>query len=430
LNVHIAFQSSARPRLSRPHIVAALALLALLAGCATRPVPLPKDQLLALPWGAIDDRTHDIEADARASREAGGSQRPQDYDTDGDGRPNYALLALSGGGSRGAFGAGLLTGWSKRGTRPSFKVVTGVSTGALMATHVFLGPKYDFELERFYTTTTDKEIFSGPRYLSAVFGVAVMDTGPLKRTLEAKLPDAVIDEVAVEHGKGRRLYIGTTDLDGNRLVVWDMGAIAAGGRPDRYQRYREVLLASASIPVAFPPVYFPVDIAGKRYWQMHVDGGASANIFFTGFMLRVQAAIERDRIAGVKPQVDFYAIINGPLDPIPLPDSISPSVFAIASGTLWTTSWAAQISMLALLHQGAQKWGIGYHIAGIPADYPDPPPVANFEPVSMTKLFRYGEARGMQENPWQSEPPRLFKDAGPDPDPEARSPAIDRPPSP
>jgi predicted patatin/cPLA2 family phospholipase len=397
------------------YVLVLLGVLAGLSGCATRPVPLPKENLLALPWGAIDDRTHDIEGDARASRAAGGSERLEDYDTDRDGRPNYALLALSGGGSRGAFGAGLLTGWSKQGTRPQFKVVTGVSTGALMATHVFLGPNYDAELERFYTTTTDKAIFSGPSYLAALFGVAVMDTAPLKRTLAEQLQDSVIDEVAAEHRKGRRLYVGTTDLDGNRLVVWDMGAIAASGRPDRYGRYREVLLASASIPIAFPPVYFPVDVGGRRYWQMHVDGGASANVFFTGFMLRVQAAIERDRIAGVKPQVDFYAIMNGPLDPAPLADPISPSMFSIASGMLWTTSWSAQLSQLRLMYEGTQNLGIGYHIAGIPADYPDPPPVASFDPPRMTKLFRYGQSLWAAGDPWRSKPPKIFEEAVPDP---------------
>jgi hypothetical protein len=385
----------------------ALLLLIALGGCATRPAPLPRDHLLALPWGAIDERTYDIEADARASRESGGSRRAEDYDTDGDGRPNYALLALSGGGSRGAFGAGLLSGWTKHGSRPDFKVVTGVSTGALMATHVFLGSKYDNELERFYTTTTDKDIFSGPSYFAALFGVSVMNTAPLKRTLTAQLPDSLIDEVATEHRKGRRLYIATTDLDGNRLVVWDMGAIAASSRSDRYQRYRDVLLASASIPVAFPPVYFPVEARGQRYYQMHVDGGASANIFFTAFMLRLQGAIERDRIAGTRPQVDFYAILNGPLEPSPLPDPISPSLFSIASGMMWSTSWSAQLSQLRLMYAGAQKYGIGYHIAGIPPDYPDPPPVANFDPPRMTALFRYGESRWQTGNPWRARPPGL-----------------------
>ncbi len=416
----MAFQSrgfSARRFASH---LALCVLVGLFAGCATRPIALPKDSASALPWGAIDERTHDVEIDAAASREASGSTRSEDYDTDADGRPNYALLALSGGGSRGAFGAGLLTGWSKRGTRPNFKVVTGVSTGALMATPVFLGPKYDSMLERFYTSTTDKDIFSGPSYLAALFGVSVMDTAPLKRTLREKMPDALIDQVAVEHRKGRRLYIGTTDLDGNRLVIWDMGAIAASYRADRYQRYREVLLASASIPVAFPPVYFPVDVGGRRYWQMHVDGGASANIFFSGFMLRVQAAIERERIAGVKPQVDFYAIINGPLEPAPLADSISPGLFSIASGTFWTTSWSAQLSQLGVLYQGARKRGIGYHIAGIPADYPDPPPVASFDPPKMAKLFRYAESLALTGDPWQTKPPMMFREAEPDSDTQPR----------
>ena len=119
--------------------LALLVLVGFFAGCATRPIALPKDSASALPWGAIDERTHDVEIDAAASREASGSMRSEDYDTDADGRPNYALLTLSGGGSRGAFGAGLLTGWLSADAL-NFKVVTGVSTGALMATPVFLGP--------------------------------------------------------------------------------------------------------------------------------------------------------------------------------------------------------------------------------------------------------------------------------------------------
>jgi predicted patatin/cPLA2 family phospholipase len=393
-------------------VVAVLVLLASLAGCATRPLPLPRDNALALPWGAIDERTHDIQTDAASSTER--AHLHENLDTDGDGRPNYALLALSGGGSRGAFGAGLLKGWSKRGTRPTFKVVTGVSTGALMATHVFLGPKYDGELERFYTNTTDKDIFSGPSYLAAVFGVAVMNTAPLRRTVAKSLPDSVIDKVAEEHRKGRRLYVGTTDLDGNRFVVWDMGYIAASGRSDRYERYREVLVASAAIPIAFPPVYFPVDVEGHRYWQMHVDGGASANIFFAAFMLKVQAAVEREqaernRIAGVKAQVDFYAIINGPLEPAPLADSIDPNLFAIASGMFWATSWAAQLSQLNVLYQGAQALGFGYYIAGIPVDYPDAPPTASFDTPRMMKLFHYGEELGEKGDPWRTKPPTLAR---------------------
>jgi len=406
--------------LRRCAIQGGIVVLALLGGCATRPVPLPKDRALALPWGAIDERTHDFEADARAAREYLAGKPAADYDRDGDGRPNYALLALSGGGSRGAFGAGLLTGWSKRGTRPEFRIVTGVSTGALMATHVFLGQKYDYELERFYTRTTDKEVFSGPSYLAGIFGVSVMNTDPLKRTLAARLSDAAIDEVAVEHRKGRRLYIGTTDLDGNRFVVWDMGAIAASDRPDRRERYRDVLLASSSIPIAFPPVYFPVDIGGKRYWQMHVDGGAAANIFFAGFMLRVQAEIERERVAEARPQVDFYAIVNGPLEPSPIADAIQPSLFSIAGGAMWTTSWSAQMGMLGQLYQGARARGVGFHIAGVPADYPDPPPVASFDPPTMAKLFRYAQALAEKGDPWLTKPPMMFVIDAPAPAQETR----------
>jgi predicted acylesterase/phospholipase RssA len=387
----------------------ALALVLLVAGCATRPVPVPPEERgKALPWGAIDPQTHDIEADARASREARQNDPNGDY-RGPDGRQRYAVLALSGGGSRGAYGAGLLAGWSKRGDRPRFKVVTGVSTGALMSTLVFLGPKYDTELERFYTRTTNADVYSGPDWLSGLFGISIMDTAALRRTLRASLTDEMIDAVAAEYRVGRRLYVATTNLDDNRFVVWDMGAIAASARPDRYDRYREVLLASASIPIAFPPVYFPVEVNGTRYWQMHVDGGVAANIVFAKFMLEVQAAIERDVIAGRKPQVDFYAILNGPMEPAPLGDAIDPNLFALASASMWTTSWAAQIMQLAMLYLGAQQRGIGYHITGIPPDYKDAPEVANFDPDRMTKLFRFGEEQGRSGAPWKSRPPLIIQ---------------------
>jgi hypothetical protein len=226
-----------------------------------------------------------------------------------DGRPRLALLALSGGGARGAFGAGLLTGWTRSGTRPRFAAVTGISTGALMGTFAFLGPQYDGELERFYTATTDADIFAD-RGVSGLLRDAVKDSGPLKRLIERTMDERILDAVAGEHHRGRRFLVGTTNLDSARLVVWDMGAIAASGRPDRQQRFRDVLLASASVPMVFPPVYFPVEWEGKTYWQMHVDGGAAVIVFLSGFVID-----ELNRMTGLKAErgdaaVDFYIVLN------------------------------------------------------------------------------------------------------------------------
>ena len=213
-------------------------------------------------------------------------------DTDQDGVPNISVLGLSGGGSNGAFAAGLLSGWTESGDRPEFKVVTGVSTGALIATFAFLGPEYDDALGQLYTTITDDQIFRRRGPLSVLFDDSLRSTSPLRETVARWISPAVLERVAAEHRKGRRLYVATTNLDGNRLVAWDLGEIAASNRADRLQRYHDVLIASSAVPVAFPPVYFPVTVDETQYFQMHVDGGASANIFLCGFYVRRAA---RDR---------------------------------------------------------------------------------------------------------------------------------------
>lgn len=326
-------QASTRASLisSRAPAAALVVVAVLLSACATRPPPLPHESYEALPWGAIDVHAHDAKVDSRYSR---GLSRALNTETGR--RPRYALLSLSGGGAKGAFGAGLLCGWTKHGTRPNFKVVTGVSTGALMATFVFLGSKYDRELERFYTTTTNADIMTRHRF--GAFGDSMADSAPLCKTIARFVDEEVLEVVAAEHRKGRRLYVATTDLDGNRLVVWDLGAIATSQHPERLDRYRDVLLASASIAIVFPPVYFPVEVDGRRYWQMHVDGGAITNVFFSGFMLDVQREIEHENIKQGA-QVDYYIIMNGELEPGPLQEPIKPNLFSIATAFTWSTSW-------------------------------------------------------------------------------------------
>ena len=190
------------------------------------------------------------------------------------------ILVLSGGGSDGAYGAGLLNGWSDRTGRPEFALVTGISTGALIAPFAFLGSEYDEELERFYTNTgtddlVDLQIFSA--LTGKVLGLT--NTTKLQETLSQVITPAFLDRVAEEHAKGRRLLIGTTNLDAQRPVTWDIGAIASSGFPAREQLVRNVLLASASIPGAFPPVLFNVVVNGKRYSEMHVDGGVTRQLF-------------------------------------------------------------------------------------------------------------------------------------------------------
>ena len=196
--------------------------------------------------------------------------------------PEANFLALSGGGGDGAFGAGILCGWTEAGTRPRFKLVTGISTGALIAPFAFLGPEYDAKLKEAYTTISDKDIYTVPSMLKLVLNLGriegVASTEPLAELLERLIDDKMIQAIAAEHNKGRRLLVGTTQLDAQRQVIWNMGAIAASGHPDAPKLFRQVLRASASIPVAFNPVYIKVKAGGQEYDEMHVDGGVRAEV--------------------------------------------------------------------------------------------------------------------------------------------------------
>ncbi|MCA3556495.1 MAG: patatin-like phospholipase family protein, partial [Aestuariivirga sp.] len=185
------------------------------------------------------------------------------------------FLALSGGGSNGAFGAGLLTGWTEAGTRPEFTIVTGISTGSLTAPFAYLGPPYDKLLTEAYTQISGRDVFRRKPVLSALRSSAAADNTPLRQLVARYVTDRMVADIAVQNGRGRKLLIGTTNLDAGRPVVWDIGAIAASGEPDRKQLIQDILVASSSIPGLFPPVKIKVVADGKTFDEMHVDGGTT-----------------------------------------------------------------------------------------------------------------------------------------------------------
>ncbi|MBX9584453.1 MAG: patatin-like phospholipase family protein, partial [Gemmataceae bacterium] len=197
----------------------------------------------------------------------------------------YTFLALSGGGMYGAFGAGLGAGWTETGARPQFDVVTGISVGSLIAVFLFLGPRYDDLLRDEVVGVSRSDLLRLRLIATVPFAGALFNTAPIERRIERAYTPRVLAEVAAAHAAGRRLYVGTTNLDTRRLVVWDMGAIASQGTPEAYALFRRVLLASSSIPGAFPPVRLPVEVNGRRYEELHVDGGVSDEVFFRAFMV-------------------------------------------------------------------------------------------------------------------------------------------------
>ena len=265
-------------------VIIVAALITGLAGCAKTRTPLPPElRGDSTVMGMTGVRTWAFEHSSEFEKDLISSvQQELSYGSKGhnDATGHFNILALSGGGANGAFGAGILYGWSEAGTRPTFKIVTGISTGALIAPYAFLGSDYDSLLKQVYTSTATEDIMKVRPFIVMRGGLdSLADTTPLQKLLEEYITDDVIRGVARAHQTGRRLYIGTTDLDASRLVIWNMGVIAAAERPEAFDLFRSIMLASASIPILFPPVYIPVEAEGAAYEEIHVDCGVATQVF-------------------------------------------------------------------------------------------------------------------------------------------------------
>lgn len=230
---------------------------------------------------------------------------------------DFDILAISGGAAGGAFGAGVLIGLTRVGRRPSFELVTGVSTGALIAPFAFLGPQWDNRLREAYTGGHAQAAL-GISGLSLTLDGGLFQPEALERLVYPFIDDEVVAAVAAEHRLGRRLLVATTDLDRQAPCIWDMGEIACRGGPAATRMFREVLVASASLPGLFPPRRFEVEAGGRRYEELHVDGGVSAPLFVMPEGLlswrKLGRRMQRGRI---------YVIVNTVLDPAPQSTPIS-----------------------------------------------------------------------------------------------------------
>jgi predicted acylesterase/phospholipase RssA len=316
-------------------------------------------------------------------------------------RPVVNFLALSGGGSDGAFGAGVLCGWTASGKRPEFDLVTGVSTGALTAPFAFLGPKYDEALKTVFTTSTTQDIAIAQPVRGLLGGDSLASNAPLARVVAHYVNEGFLQEVATEHRKGRRLLIGTTNLDAERPVIWDMGQIAVSGRPESLELFRKVLLASAAIPAVFPPGFVKVAAEGGVYDEMHVDGGATREVFLvpTQFMAK-----KVDGNLGINPARRAYIIRNGRVDPEYKP--VKPKTLSIAGRAVSSLIKSQGVGDLYELFVFAKKNGIDYNLAYIPGDFVDTSTQA-FDPVYMGKLFNLGYQMAEAGYPWKKTPPRM-----------------------
>ena len=305
----------------------------------------------------------------------------------------HTILALSAGGADGAFGAGVLAGWTASGKRPEFDVVTGVSTGSLLAVLAFLGSEYDGLIRLLYTTQTNEKVFR-KRGLDGVFGDSLYDNGPLKEQIEEYVTPELVAKVAAEHNKGRRLYVATTNLDAGELVIWDMGKIAQGGRTNPVQHFQKVLRASSAVPGYFQPVYIKPQ-RGVQLRQAHVDGGVKEPILYASFMSKANAK-----------EKNLYLVINGTTRRFNASKPVEPKLASIAQKTISELIRELQHDTIFRHFVRAKNDSVNFHLTSIPDSIPIAQDALDFNTKRMQRLYRTGFEIGRKgPETWQKKPP-------------------------
>jgi predicted acylesterase/phospholipase RssA len=313
-------------------------------------------------------------------------------------RKNY--LVLSGGGMQGAFTAGVLCGWTKTGNRPEFDVVTGVSTGALIAPLAFLGQEFDPYLEQLYTSEGATKI-----YKIRFFGMltdAIASSDPLHQQIQRMVTDDFVARIAAEHQLGRRLYVSTTNLDTQRQVIWDVGAIAAGTEPNKRDLICKVLLASCSIPGLLPPVPINVTISGKRYTELHVDGGVCASMFLLPQSVELTSA---DAIGKQPSSAAIYAILAGKAIPDSTP--VNRGLLQVSDASLQGMLRSQQEHDLVRTYLLAYFSNASFQMIAIPQEFAVLPRSMDFNMQTMRSLFNEGHRLGELSTSWSASPPAI-----------------------
>lgn len=318
------------------------------------------------------------------------------------GTGNY--LSVSGGGDNGAFGAGLLVGWTQRGDRPQFNLVTGVSTGALIAPFAYLGPEYDDVLKYVYTQVSPEMIFKKRGLMAAVFEDSLADTSPLYSLISQHINEDFLKQVArVYREEGRWLLVGTTNIDAGVPVVWNMGKIASIGTPEALELFRRVMLASASIPGVFPPTLFDSVLNGESYHEMHVDGGASMQVFL--YPSAASQKAKADHVARRK-NLQAYIIRNSRLDNGW--QETERKTMSIVGRSISQLIQAQGIGDIYRIYQTTQRDNVGFNLAFIGPDF-RALHKEEFDTEYMRALFQYAYDQALNGYPWAHQPPGLTR---------------------
>jgi predicted acylesterase/phospholipase RssA len=377
------------------HRLVAILMLALLAGCmAPDRIPYgPKAAATARIEGFDDIRMY-ADASQKLPKDRSWLPIPRNKEI------NY--LVLSSGGAGGAFSVGALKAWSDKGERPEFDIVSGVSTGALIAPYAFLGPAYDPVLVDLYTSGIAKELVDADFLPKGLLGASLLKQKPLRTMVERYLTPDILAKIAGEHRKGRRLLVLTSNLDSQRAVIWNMGAIANSGRPDALKLSQDIIVASASIPGLYPAVLIKAEAEGHAFEEMHSDGGSASQILTIpeGWMA---GSDKSDWHKGLK--VNMYIIVNNAL--IPEFSTTTNNTFAVMARANSALIKAQTRSALVATYIYAQKYGIRFRVASIDTQVPykmtDP-----FNTTYMRAVYRLGYTKMANGSLWKDRP--LFAD--------------------
>jgi hypothetical protein len=305
-----------------------------------------------------------------------------------------SYLALSGGGADGAYGVGVLNGWTAARTRPTFTVVSGVSTGGLIAPFAFLGPQYDDTLKEVYTSGIAESLLNDPSIMRVLFGSGLFGNTRLRELVARYVGPEILAQVAREHAKGRNLLVVTTDLDTQRTAIWNMGKIAAVGTPEALKLFRDVMAASASIPLVFPPIMIDAEGQGRRFQEMHVDGGVTAPVLTLPEALLFQSG----RMPGGA-RMDIYILVNKKIERNF--ELVSNGTIDVASRSLSAITQSQTRSIIFSTYDFAKRNRLGFHLSYIARDYPAPPS-EGFDTTYMRALYQYGYEKAASGQAWTS----------------------------
>ena len=311
---------------------------------------------------------------------------------------SHNYLAISGGGADGAYGAGLLVGWTGHGTRPQFTVVTGISTGALMAPFVFLGPKYDPVLRKVYTELSTDDLIEKRGLFEIIRNDSLASSQPIRALIAHYVDDQMIEELADEHRRGRSLLIGTTNLDAARPVTWNITRIAASGAPHSRQLIRDVILASASIPGVFPPVIIEVESNGRKFQEIHVDGGVTSQVFMYPAGFEWKKVVAKLKVPG-RPRL--YLIRNSRTDPGFT--SVEQRILPIMTRSISSLIRTQGIGDMATIFFLTRRDEVDFNLAYVPDSFTEKPR-ESFDPDYMKKLFLLGYEKARWGYPWVTGP--------------------------